>query len=372
MNYKEEVEKIKSAVDKNAAFTLDMQEVVLYGAGALGRMAMDIFSRTDICPAHIADKKAEGAIGGLKIERLSELSEETKQNALFLVTICTISYSDIESELQKEGIKHIMPFYTYAYMVFPKWLSNGWFLKNISADAEEKILEICGILEHDAFSLHHYMQFCWWKLKGQEVVYEKYPVLSGQKYFSAPCMPTLNQKEFLIDCGCYEGGTIQSFIKKSNACFDKVLAFEPDLKNLSIAKECIQDERVIFDERAVASKTGQTGFVPELGFASKLAVDGEEKVHTVALDDLGLKPSIIKIHVEGGELNVLRGALHTVRESRPMIMVFADHTEEGLWEIPAFVRELSEYRLYFYLHDYCGNSAVFYMIPNERTRGERE
>ena len=45
------------------------------------------------------------------------------------------------------------------------------------------------------------------------------------------------------------------------------------------------------------------------------------KVATVSLDgviaDLGLRPSVLKIDVEGAELEVLRGAAHLLRSCRP-------------------------------------------------------
>ena len=50
-------------------------------------------------------------------------------------------------------------------------------------------------------------------------------------------------------------------------------------------------------------------------------------------------------------------------------MILADHNEDGLYEIANFLNQLREYKLYFYLHDYCGNSAVYYAIPKERIKG---
>jgi hypothetical protein len=43
-------------------------------------------------------------------------------------------------------------------------------------------------------------------------------------------------------------------------------------------------------------------------------------------------------------------------------MILADHSEDGLYKIPQFINKLGGYKLYFNLHDYCGNTAVFYGI----------
>lgn len=368
MDYEKELQTLEASSDENNNVNIDNPLLVLYGAGALGRMAMDIMAHTDKYPAHIVDKKARGKIGKIEIESLNDLSEEIKRNALFLVTICTVPYHVIAEELSNAGIEHIMPFYTYAYLAFPEWLSNGWFISEITPEIKEKILSVCRLLAHDDCSIHHYLQFCWWKLRGKEVIYEDYPVLSGKKYFHAPCMPVMGKKEFFIDCGCHEGGTIRMFMEKVAGCFDKVIAFEPDLTNLMYAKQTIHDSRVIFDERAVSLKAGKTTFISELGFASKIGQNGNRIVDVVSIDEMHLQPTIIKIHVEGNEYSVMCGAMNTIKQNRPIVMVFADHTKEGLLEIPSFVQKLEDYKLYFNLHDYCGNSAVFYMIPDERMK----
>ena len=121
-----------------------------------------------------------------------------------------------------------------------------------------------------------------------------------------------------------------------------------------------------WDERALGCKTEKKNFQSELGYASKFFLDGSEIVDVVSIDDLNIKPTIIKVHVEGAEYDVLEGAVETIKESRPIIMVLGDHNSDGLSRIPLFIKRLKEYKLYFLLHDYCGNSAIYYMIPKER------
>lgn len=368
MDYRRELEKIRQSADYNRDISVESEEIVLYGAGALGEMAMDILRTVEMRPSFVVDKKARGQLKGMRISSLSNLPDRVKKEALFLVTICTVSYNEIQSELTSIGIRHIVPFYNYAFLVCPEKISNGWFIHNISPKIEEEVFEICKLLEHDECSLHHYLQFCWWKLRGREVQYANYPVLSGRKYFRAPCMPELGENETLVDCGCHRGDTIRAFIDEVNGCFKRVIAFEPDEDNLIYAQRLIDDRRVIFDSRAVSLRTEKRAFMANLGFASKIMQGGKEIVETTNIDDLNICPSIIKIHVEGEEYNAMRGAAHTLRRNRPILMVFADHNEDGLYKIPSYIQNLKNYVLYFNLHDYCGNSAVFYMIPEERVK----
>lgn len=365
MNYRQEFQKI-TATDANIYEEVLLEkDIILYGAGSLGRMALDLFRRAGINKFIIVDKKVD-ILDGIKVRRLNELSDECIRNSLFLVTICTIPYNDIEEELRYNGVCNIMQFYTYAYIKFPQLLSNGWFIHNVLPDTEKEVMKVCELLRHDECSLNHYLQFCWWKMREKEVVFDEYKVLSGKKYFNAPIMPIVNEDEVLLDCGCYDGCVIQQFIDKTNGQYKAIYAFEPDRTNMKKAKENLWDREIVFDSRALGSRCEQKKFEGDLGYASKLTEKGRELIEVVSIDELDIKPTIIKIHVEGTELDVLEGAIKTIEESRPIIMVFADHNSDGLTRIPLYVNRLKDYKLYFLLHDYCGNSAIYYMMPKER------
>ena len=155
MNYEKELTNIITSTNTKQNRDIDYKMIVLYGAGSLGRMAMDIFSHTDIFPTYVVDKQVQGELNGIKICRLNELSIDVKKEALFLVTICTISYNLIETELRQSGVENIMPFYTYAYLAFPQWLSNGWFLSEVTLEVKEKILSRGSLLNHDSYSIQH-------------------------------------------------------------------------------------------------------------------------------------------------------------------------------------------------------------------------
>ena len=365
MNYREELKKILVADAKIYDETLLSKNIVLYGAGALGRMAIDLLKRAEINDYEIVDKKLN-VLDGKNVKKLNELTIGCKKNSLFLVTICTIPYNDIEKELRDNGVENIMQFYTYAYIKMPQLLSNGWFVHDIFPDIEEGVMQVFDLLKHHEFSIRHYLQFCWWKMREKEVVSEAYKVLSGKKYFNAPIMPLLNRDEVFLDCGCYNGCVIEQFIEKVDGVYKKIYAFEPDKASLKTAKENLVGKDIVFDSRALGRRSETRHFQNDLGFASKLLENGSERVEVVSVDELHIKPSIIKLHVEGSELDVLEGAIKTIEQNRPIIMVFADHNSDGLVKIPQFVNKLKDYKLYFLLHDYCGNSAIYYMIPKER------
>lgn len=367
MNYYNELKQMQ--VTMYNPIIEDTAIICLYGAGSLGQLAMDCMGLADIKVRHIFDREKQGSINGIEIETIEKLSKEESKNILLLITICTIPYETIVKDLKDFKFKQIMPFYTYAYLKFSYILSNGWYIEDITNYFTE-ICEVSELLMHDECSLHHYMSFVWWKCTGREVIYSEYPILSKRKYFASPIMPNLGIQESYLDCGSHYGDTIKQFLDTVHGKYKSIMAFEPDRNSLEIAKKRFQEEKIIWDSRGVFNKSTQVQFQSGMGFASKLNDSGQQKIETVSIDELNISPSIIKIHVEGAEYAVLEGAYRTIVKNRPIIMVFADHSIDGLYKIPSLVTRYEDYLLYFNYCDYCGNTAIFYMIPKERAIGK--
>lgn len=366
MNYKEELEKIFEYPVPEYTEEFLSKEIILYGGGSLGYMGSQLLIEAGYNIKYIVDKSVEGQINGIKVVSPDKITDNDKENTLFLICIATISYNEITSYLKSLGIKNMMQYYTYAYIKFPELLSNGWTLYHPSEEEKTEIKKVCEALSHDELSISHYLQFLWWKTRGIEKIYS--PVLSGKKFFKSPTLPDLTDNEILLDGGAHFGQTIESFTNSVQNKYKNIYAFEPDLKNLEICKNKFNDSRIIYSDKAIYDKNKTVKFTDGLGYASKIAKNGNTDVNAVTIDSLNINPTIIKLHTEGDELKGLSGALATIKRSAPIIMVMADHSLDGLYKIPKFIYELPDYKLYFNLNDYCGNTAVFYGIPAIRIK----
>jgi len=61
-----------------------------------------------------------------------------------------------------------------------------------------------------------------------------------------------------------------------------------------------------------------------------------------------LEVGLIKLDVEGSELDVIKGAKKTIKMHRPVLIVSLYHKGQDFFEIPRIVKELvPEYRLRF-------------------------
>jgi len=127
----------------------------------------------------------------------------------------------------------------------------------------------------------------------------------------------------------------------------KVVAFEPNKKNLEILKRHLKINRcknVIVVDKAVSDKTGITFFDTGDGsWTGKISLTGEYEVEVVKLDDFiskNLIPSVIKIDVEGEELNVLRGAKNLLEKYKPTIFL-STHSQELYEKCSVFLKSLN-------------------------------
>ena len=78
MNYKEELQKIYTKEIPEYSTEFLNNEFILYGAGSLGSMAVDLLEKRGLRPEYIVDKSAKGNIKGIKIISTEEIPDIDK------------------------------------------------------------------------------------------------------------------------------------------------------------------------------------------------------------------------------------------------------------------------------------------------------
>ena len=100
----------------------------------------------------------------------------------------------------------------------------------------------------------------------------------------------------------------------------KVIAFEPLKKTFNILSENVELNRADIEVHNVALGNGSPIYGDSEG--TMFSINGERSLETVRLDDLNLKKvDIVKIDVEGFELDVIHGAFNTLSKFKPKIII---------------------------------------------------
>jgi FkbM family methyltransferase len=348
--------------------------VALYGAGNLGRLARDFLKLVGHAPVMMIDRDAERLAddpewSGVRVAHPREMVDADVRVA---VSIATAPYVPVEESLLERGFDDVVPFYDLAESFRHRHpLSNGWFAPPLTAEDKTNADEVLA-LWHDDISRAHHLQFVAWRRLREEWTFASAPVVHGHRYFIPEVSAVLHDAEFLIDAGAHHGGVTEAFARRTNGRFRGIVAVEPDSSNRAKLAGVIErmfagDRRITILDCALAEDEGEAVFHEGLGYASRLSPTGRTRVATRRLDALGIAPTFLKLHLEGGELAALQGARDTLLAHRPIVATTVYHNADGVWRTPLWLMQtLPDYRFLFRLDAWCGTGAVVYAIPNER------
>ncbi len=187
------------------------------------------------------------------------------------------------------------------------------------------------------------------------------------------CLPLLqlDDHEHYLDLGAYRGDTVEEFLAATGGRFRRVDAFEPDPKNRQKLTEYVAAlpyKNIGIYSAAVSDHKSTLTFTGKGGRASHLAEEGYA-VPAVAIDDLSLSPTYIKIDVEGAEHAALLGMQKTLRRCRPKLLVSLYHHIEDYITLPLLIDRLvgGHYKYYLRMHPYIPAwDVMLYAVPEEK------
>lgn len=349
--------------------------VILYGAGSLGRMAKKFFNYLNIPFLYLVDKNANQ----LKKDKFwqntknihpDDVDEIDKNKCLLVICIVTTPLIALRDELKDNGWKDTAFFYDVAENYCDKYpLNNGWFLGKIDNKEKKLITKVYSSLS-DNVSRAYYLQFLAWRKLRIELLFSNLEINNDNRFFIPEIMNALQKNEIFVDCGAHHGSVTEKFLKIVHNKYKKIYAIEPDRDNLEMLENRLKDISIIkIIECALSDKNGEEIFCQGFDFASKLSRLGKDNVKIATIDNLNIPATFIKMHLEGGELNALKGAVDTIRKYRPIMAVTIYHNSDGAWRIPLFlISNTKNYKYYIRLHSWGGTGAVFYAIPEEKIK----
>lgn len=181
--------------------------------------------------------------------------------------------------------------------------------------------------------------------------------------------------EVYVDCGSFVGQTIEGFIRASNGKFTEIFSFEPSESNVAsiharlaaLSNEFphgIDTQRITITQKGVWSSetelhyfrgqsvlqsdpnqflTPQSAHFVEGGILDHMHdyVAEESILQTLPVTTIdavtGGRATLIKLEIEGSELEALKGATNTITSSRPSMALSVYHKPEDLHTIAGFV-----------------------------------
>lgn len=346
-------------------------ELVLFGAGGLGRKVLAKLRSAGIEPLAFADNKLAGQVrDGVQVLTPLEAAGKFGKSATFVVTIWA-SWADTMREqveaLRAFGCQSIVSFIPLLWK-FPDLLPHTQIdLPSRVLNQRNEILR-CFDLWSDEDSRREFVSQLRWRILGD---FESLNPPIPNQYWQKDLI-SLKRDAIFVDAGAFDGDTIAQFVSFTKGQFRAVYAFEPDSQNLHALRERLRAmpgnirARIIVSQAAVAEKECELSFRGGAG-ASSSPGTGTETVHCVALDHaLPEAPDFIKYDIEGFELLGLTGTRQLIANTRPALAVCAYHIQDHLWRIPQLIHSFNQGYHYFLRSHGQIWETVCYAIPAKK------
>jgi FkbM family methyltransferase len=189
----------------------------------------------------------------------------------------------------------------------------------------------------------------------------------------------LTPEEAFVDCGAYDGDTLEVFLKESGGHFRKYWALEPDPINFrklqaNCAALLASDTRISTFQLASGAREGRLSFVADGSDAARVASAGAQdsvEVDAVSLDTFleGQQVTFLKMDIEGSEIDALEGAARVIRDDAPVLGICAYHRQDDIWKIPLLIKRLNpHYDFFLRPHKQEVWDLVCYAIPSKRLK----
>ena len=160
----------------------------------------------------------------------------------------------------------------------------------------------------------------------------------GLKFLDQKALNYLKDKDF-IDCGAWKGDSALTFLK-----------YQPrKIYSLEVYKKFVDEFEEVMRLNGIAKKKaeifnfGTSNKIQKINFAAidspgnNIHSGGEEEVNITTIDDFveknNLNPSLIKIDVEGEEMNSIMGAKKTIQKFKPIITSAIYHEPHQFFEL---------------------------------------
>ena len=177
-------------------------------------------------------------------------------------------------------------------------------------------------------------------------------------YFVEEIVSNFDKDEVFIDCGAFNGDTIDDFLKYCPE-YNQIIAFEPENKLFEELKIKYKNNSKIMLLNEVLSDENNVVLFNVYDIPGGRLFDEKDAekfktmpIHSRAIDSLDLpKVTFIKMDIEGAEIGALKGAEKTIIRDKPKLAICIYHSNEDMIYIAEYIHNIvPEYKFYVGQH----------------------
>jgi len=189
-----------------------------------------------------------------------------------------------------------------------------------------------------------------------------------QQYFGFEMLKPVPD-EIYVDTGCFNTETIKNFIGFCDSKYCRIYGIEADSVCYSNIKSELSSENienlVLVNKGAWDEETILRFNSNQIGSISTVSDSGNTEIHAATIDSIvnGDKVTLIKMDIEGAELEALYGAENTIKSAMPRLAISIYHKPGDIIDILAYINSLvPEYKFYIRQYSYFWGETILYAI----------
>lgn len=207
---------------------------------------------------------------------------------------------------------------------------------------------------------------------------------SNKQYFDKELIQ-LREDEIFVDCGSYNGDTLEIFYELTKGKYKKYIALEADEKtcqeliqkikenhylNVNVLDYACWHEKTELKFKAMQTDSSCIAEEEIIIRTSNYIDEVNAVVKADSLDHLldNTPVTFIKMDIEGAEENALKGTEKLIRKYKPILAICIYHKIEDYYRLPLLIKKYNENYHLFIRHykEGLANETVCYAIPKER------
>ena len=342
-------------------------QVLVYGAGSMGKRVATTLKQQGIEPLALLDRKAApGATWeGLPLTTAEAWAAKPGGCRAVVIGIHNPAHSvaDLTAQLDALGFGPIVNMVGLCNLYPAQFDDCFWLAPRPAYGESEAQVDALLAMLCDEKSRSLVRDVVRMRRDGD---YRHAPRPDGGQYCPAD-LPRWPQALRLIDCGAYTGDTLEAFLA-SDYTIEAAICLEPDRANYEALVRNVRDARIpAMVLPCAASRTAEVlRFSAEGAGSSHVDAQGDTSVQALGLDESfpAFAPNLIKMDIEGAEPEALAGAAHTLAAYRPGLAISVYHRADHLWRIPLQLRKhLPDYEFALRAHSHNSFDIVLYARP---------
>lgn len=345
--------------------------VAVYGAGSAGREAAEALRAAGVRVRAVLDRWADRMrpVGPLAVEAPDAAAAERLRGVPVLLGVFNpeVDVVSLARTLAEAGFGPFVSFVSLHAHLRGALSARYWLADPGDPAAAERGASEARSLLADERSVALFDALLAFRRSGD---YRDLPAPEPESVYLPNDVPgwLAKQPVRLLDGGAFDGDTLARY-RRAGVAVSAAACFEPDPGSYARLVERTRDgngwPELLLWPCALSTGAGRLRFASGLGMSSRVETTGECEVPCVSLDESlpGFAPTLVKLDVEGAELEALEGMARTIERHRPDLALSVYHLPDHLWRIPAWVaaRGLG-HRLYLRSHAWSGFETVLYAV----------